>query len=722
MFRKHRSAPGRAMRAGRPVTGTGVVAAAVATALLAPAMASAASVPGSAGTGGAASRRAVAAYRPLWSIAKTAGGSAAADTGPARPTAPVAARVYLAGRNPRGLARYAAAVSDPRNERYGHYLTPAQVQRRFGPARGQQQAVRSWLESAGLRVIADTSHYIAVSGTAAEAARAFGTRWHSFRVVKGLPQQGNRVATTPQQAPVPPAKITVPANVASAVLTVAPMETKIPGYSAAGTAPVTSTRSRTSTPAATAAVPAGKPSPCSSYFGQRLATTLPKAYGRVAPYAACGYTPQQLRSAYGVPAGLTGAGVRTAVVGVASNPTTPVDLATFARRHGQPLRPGQFDDMVRSGLAASCHTESAFFPEDFGDVELVHAMAPGADLSYLAAKCDDDGQALPMLDDYTAIVDQHLASIVSSAWNARYAEATLSPGLIAAYEQVFMQGAAEGIGIYVDSDDEGDNASVSPAHRPTLSYPDADPWVTAVGGTSLAIGPGGRYEWETGWGDHQAKLASSGRRWASLPGSFLGGGGGGASAVFQQPYYQRSVVPAALSHQHGSAAPMRVLPDIAADASSGTGILVGVKVSLSPGQPAAYHEFSFAGTSSSVQLIAGMQADAQQAAGHPLGFANPAIYTRYGTADFHDVTAPHGRLDAVGPAGTPHPGTTIRPYLITMGLDQQLTAAPGYDDTTGVGTPAPPYFASYCRSRDRGSGRDHGRGAGGCRLWSSTGP
>jgi hypothetical protein len=147
---------------------------------------------------------------------------------------------------------------------------------------------------------------------------------------------------------------------------------------------------------------------------------------------------------------------------------------------------------------------------------------------------------------------------------------------------------------------------------------------------------------------------------------------------------------------------MRVLPDIAADAASGTGILAGVTVSLGPGQPAAYHQFAFAGTSSSVMLIAGMQADVQQGdAGVPIGFANPAIYARYGTADFNDVTSHSFGAglppDSTGPAGQSAPGSPQRPYLITFGQDETLSAGPGYDDTTGVGTPTARYFWSYPR-------------------------
>jgi subtilase family serine protease len=630
---------------------------------------------------------------PLWSIPTAADGAAVSDLGEAGPQAPAAARVYLASRDPAGLAAYATAVSTPGNPLYQRYLTPAQEQHLFGPASAQTAAVRAWLGAAGLHVTEVTAHYVAVTGTAAQADRAFGAGWHSYRVgANPVRQYGDAVASVPQQAPAPGARVTVPTVLASAVTTVAPMETGIPGYLATGEAV------STTSPAATSA----KPPPCSDYFGQLIADSLPTAYGQHAPYAGCGYTPQQLRSAYGVPPDLTGAGVSAAVVAGGHTPTMANDLATFAARHGEPLAPGQFSEILPTGIDASCSTQGAEYSEDFADVEQVHAMAPAAHLTDLGVKCDDDGQALPMLDAYSQIADQRLATVVSSAYNARYNEATLSPGLIAVYEQVFEQGAAEGIGYYVDSDDEGDDSSVSPTHAPTVSYPDSDPWVTGVGGTTLAIGADGGYQWEAAWGDNVAQLVTTPPGWASPPGDFLGGGGGGASHIFTQPAYQRGVVPGALSHAAGSDAPMRVLPDIAADASLGSGTRVGVTVALSAGQPAAYHEFSFAGTSCSVQLIAGMQADAQQAAGAALGFANPAIYARFGAGAFHDVTAaplgPAAHLDAVGPAGTPQPGAPDTPFLITLGLDQSLSAAPGYDDATGVGTPDARYFASYRRA------------------------
>ena len=658
-----------------------------------------------------AGRGTLAPYVVEWSLLAGQGGNATADLGPAAAGAPVSARVYLAGRDPAGLAAYAAAVSYPGSRWFHDYLSPAQVRERFGPTDRQVAAVQAWLTASGLQITAVTQHDIAVSGTAAAAQAALGTVWHSYEV-----------DGTTQQAPSPAAQLSAPARVAPAVLTVAPVETGLPGYPAAasgtspaaasgtGRAPFNPTASAGTAAAMLAgagsliAAPAAADTGCSSYYGQNLATSLPPAYGRTVPYYLCGYTPSQLHTAYGVPRSLTGKGVTVAVVHPWRQLTAAQDLATFGARHGEPLRPGQFTQILPPGLDASCEgTTMGPFPlsnEETGDVELVHAMAPTANIVYVGAKCDDGEGTVQDLDALTTIVDRRLATIVSNSWAAVASDALLSAGLVDSYEQIFEQGAAEGIGFYFAAGDGGQySGGGSPGDPPTLIYPQSDPWVTSVGGTSLAAGPVGDYEWETGWGDRYAEPTADGTSWAGLPGAFAGGSGGGTSTLFRQPSYQSGVVPAALSHASGSAAPMRVVPDIAADADPFTGSLVGETLSPGPGQPATYQEGPGGGTSAACPLIAGMQADAQQlAGGAPIGFANPAIYARYGTRAYHDVTD-----QPLGPGFTPAialPAGLVAtvPILITLGMDEGLAATPGYDDVTGVGAPAPGYFASYRRT------------------------
>ena len=61
-----------------------------------------------------------------------------------------------------------------------------------------------------------------------------------------------------------------------------------------------------------------------------------------------------------------------------------------------------------------------------------------------------------------------------------------------------MQGVIEGIGIYFSSGDNGDESLVE--GYATADWPASSPFVTAVGGTSLAVGASNNYLFETGWG------------------------------------------------------------------------------------------------------------------------------------------------------------------------------------------------------------------------------
>ncbi len=85
------------------------------------------------------------------------------------------------------------------------------------------------------------------------------------------------------------------------------------------------------------------------------------------------------------------------------------------------------------------------------------------------------------------------------------------------------------------------------------------------------------------------------------------------------------------------------------------------------------------------------------AAGHPIGFANPAIYRRAGTAAFRDVTdfpfGPGVRLAEVrnNYSDPSTKGLPLITWLRTLGINGEgaaaLPAVKGYDDATGVGSP-----------------------------------
>ena len=128
----------------------------------------------------------------------------------------VNADIYLAGRDLAGLDAYAAAVSTPGNPLYRNYLSPSQVRARYGATSAQVAGIEAWVRSDGLRVTGVDSQmagYVSVTGSVADASRAFGV---SFGIFKG---PDGKMYRSPEQ------EASAPAAVASSVLTIGGLDT-----------------------------------------------------------------------------------------------------------------------------------------------------------------------------------------------------------------------------------------------------------------------------------------------------------------------------------------------------------------------------------------------------------------------------------------------------------------------------------------------------------------
>jgi subtilase family serine protease len=606
---------------------------------------------------------------PTWATAR-------ADRGSASDSGRVTARVYLAG-DAKGLAAYAKAVSDPSSALYRRFLTAQQAQARFGATKAQVADVTAWLTSSGLKVTGVTRHYLGVAGDVAATEKAFGTQLHNFT-------KDGKVYRAPLSA------ASVPASLNDAVLTVTGLDN----------APHIVKHDDTLPPPS--AVFKNAP-PMSSYYGEKKATSLPSAYGAKQPYAIKGYTGKQLRAAYGATSADTGKGVTVAITDAFASPYIDKDAKQYAARNGDAgYDSGQLTQVLPDSYqhtgADECDA-AGWYGEETLDVEAVHAVAPKAGITYVgASSCLDDD----LLDSLGKIVDYRLADIVSNSWGE--AEEYVTPELSAAYDQVFQQGAVEGIGFYFSSGDNGDEKANT--GKKQVDSPADSSWVTAVGGTSLAVGEDNTYRWESGWGTLSTTLSSDGTSWGKLPGDFLYGAGGGVSALYPQPYYQRNVVPASLARTTGRTKG-RVVPDVAAVADPQTGMLIGQSQTFPDGS-VQYSEYRIGGTSLASPVFAAIQALGQQAQGGvPIGFANPSIYGKYGTSAYHDVTdLPQGagvteanvRVDYVNGLDA---GGGLKTSLRTSAHDSSLSATVGYDDVTGVGSPAAGYLKSFTRYSGR---------------------
>ena len=612
---------------------------------------------------------------------------------PAVTTGTVTVRVYLSGRNQAGLTRYATGASTPGNPLYGQYLSAQETQAEFGPSRRQIADVESWLQEAGLTVTEvsdEIGGYVEVTGPVEAATKAFGVTFGRFTGPE------HRVDRAPE------ASASAPASVAEDVLTVEGLDT----------AKHFAKRYEELPPPEANYWIAG---PTSGYYGEKIATNEPRAYGKHQPWTNAGYTPRQIRGAYGVSAsGMTGRGQTVAVIDAYASPTMLSDANQYALVNGErPFRSGQYEQYVPSTYSEVGPEECeapGWYGEETLDVESVHGEAPDANVRYVGtSNCETP----ELLAAAAFVVHDHVASIVTNSYGEPAEYETLGE----VYEEVFKAGAAEGIGFFFSS---GDNGYESPLEDPRsqaqqVDQPTGSPWVTSVGGTSLAIGPRTEYEFETSWGTLLDPLSEDGRFWEDpLPGNFPEffdvASGGGVSTTARQPFYQRGVVPYGLATHlpdgTTSRVPMRVVPDVSALGDPSTGFLVGQTTLQPDGTSYAFSLSRIGGTSLSSPTFAGIEADAQQAAGHPLGFANPAIYARYGTSAFHDVTDyPFGpgvklaevRNNYTDPYKREGPLVT---YLRTLGIDGEgesaLPAVRGYDDSTGVGSPSR-YIQSFFR-------------------------
>jgi subtilase family serine protease len=591
---------------------------------------------------------------PYW--ATSANYVAAADT-----ATDVGFRVYLGWTNPAAAEALARAVSDPHSISYGQFLTPNQFRSQFSPAANDVAKVENWLRGQGFSVIysPQNNHYLAAEGSVAQLAAAFGTQFGLYNV------QGQTV-----RAPV--AEVSIPSTLAGVIKAVIGLDESYQFVEThrkveAQMPPTASFRNA---------------SPLPSYWAELTSPyAFPAGFNSIAgttPWSVKGYTPDQIRGAYGI-SGFDGSGQTVAIVDAYGSPTILQDVNQWSTNRGLPtMTPAQLVQVVPPGVYKRPQNPKqnpqAWYGEETLDVEAVHGMAPGAKIVYVGAP--NNYQDLDAAINH--VVDQHLAQIVTNSYGFPTTE-LLPPGYILPMEDTLIQAAIEGIGVYFSSGGSGDE-TVNFGFA-TTGWPASSPWVTAVGGTSLGIGAAGTRVLETGWGTsnyncNTRTLACTRTGWAY-------GAGGGVSAVFNEPAYQQS---------SGLTLNGRGVPDVAALADPQAGLLVGQTQTFPDG--VYYDEYRVGGTSLASPIFAGLMALADQKAGRAHGFANPLLYDN--PAAFYDVVsiktavARRNFIDNVdATAGTVDRLRTFDDY---SGSPTQHTAV-GWDNVTGLGSPGTDFLS-----------------------------
>ncbi|MGN6406388.1 S53 family peptidase [Sinomonas sp.] len=572
--------------------------------------------------------------------------------------------IYLGLRDEAGAKALATAVSTPGSAQYGQFLSFAQWKSRFAPAQADTDAVVNWLKAQGMVItgVPDSGQYVVFRGTVSQFNSAFQVAEQTYSF------EGQSLIG-PDRSP------TLPGDIAASVSAVSIDQGRML------TRPDNVVDGGDAQPAAKTAPPPVA-TPCSQYWDQKEVTVPPTETGATSvPTVLCGYTPGQIQAAYGLGDGVAmnttaGSGQTVAIIDAYAAPTMAQDANHYASLHGLPalsstsyrelLPPVYYDQ-------ALCGQPSGWQGEEALDVEAVHSTAPGANILYAGGSNCGAGLDLAM----SKVLDGQLATVVSNSYG--YVGEAVPSDVLLGQQNNHLQAAVEGIGLYFSSGDSGDEKAALGYTSP--DFPASSPFVTSVGGTSLALGASNNYLWETAWGTTRQEIVT--QRDGSLayagplPGVFQYGAGGGRSAAFGQPAYQAALVPQGLANGK------RVSPDVSALADVWTGFKIGYSPitndhSLNSG---SYSELRIGGTSLACPLTAGLMASAQAAAGKRIGFANPAVYQAAATptAALRDVTSPAHAINLA----RAYPGQT---FVATLGLDTSLVATSGYDDVTGVGS------------------------------------
>jgi len=639
-----------------------------------------------AATGAGASGSAGAAVQPqaLRPAMTTVAGSVAAFTSDTSVTGTVAASKQLSIQvwlQPRTAAAtsFAQAVSTPGGAQFKHYLSPDAYTARFGATQSEADAVQTWLRGRGFTAVSTGPQrsYVQATAPASTIDQAFKVRLKLYKSSAAV--NAGTQALWSNDRP-----IVLPSTLAGVVSGVTGLSDATPIQAETGV----------TQKAATA---------CSAYYGQHVQSGLPAHFGkRSFPTQVCGYSAKQLRAVYGANMTNTGKGVTIAFTEMSpAAPDMLLTLQDYAKASGLPVPTSkQYSSRTSgkvcvgdvSGTAKRADT-GPIDPEEEMDVEAAYAMAPGAnELVVYGLTCGTDGSPVQSLLNAVGAVlggsgHHPLASIVSNSWTS---DTEVQPASVTKIEHTqLLQAAAEGVGMYDASGDD-----------PDVWAPSDDPYATAVGGTTLGIGKTENRLFETGWSTGWLTLQSG--KWVSQGG--FGGSGGGPSVVWKQPSYQHGVVPAALSKAPGHSGQWRSTPDISADADPATPMAVGV-LNVQPGKKPQFFMTPGGGTSQATPLVAGMVAAAQQGAKKPFGFLNPVLYKLAGTSALRDVLP----ITATTPAL--YRGTTCDVTLCgVQGLfifDDQATSVThqvtlkGYDNMSGLGTPAGQNFIAALRAREK---------------------
>ncbi len=519
-------------------------------------------------------------------------------SGPTRANAVMTIALILPSRDAAGAAAFANHVSQPGDPLFRHPLTPAQFATRFGALPAQYAAVAAWATSMGLtQGEAFSAHTIMpLSGKASVLAKAFGITFNNYLDAKGATYYA---ANQPARVPV----------------AIAGMVNGVLGLSSA------------------------------NHFVPQVHLKPANAVSQSTGTGADGgFSALDLRTAYAIQP--QAPATSTQVVGLfEQGGFYKTDVAAYVTANKLPAIQVIARSVNGYGTAVDDPTVEL---EAVLDIDMVMAMNPAAK-KIIVYEDGADAFQVALLDGLSAMATEGVAKTISVSYGVD--EALQSPTGLAAENTVLTQLAAQGQAVFASAGDYG--AYGDEANGLHVMDPSSQPFVTAVGGTTLFTN------------NKQQRLAEE--TWNNIAESF-GATGGGISDVWSAPSYQTLHGPAVMTTNGGSAT-MRNVPDVAAVGNPLTG--VAIYASFYGGWTVV------GGTSVAAPIWAGtysLAAASSEALGFgPPGFANPTLYALGNGAglfqpDFIDIE--------VGTNG----------FAPLYGGIAGFSAGPGFDNVTGWGT------------------------------------
>ena len=307
------------------------------------------------------------------------------------------------------------------------------------------------------------------------------------------------------------------------------------------------------------------------------------------------FTPKRIRQLYDFPKRLDGRGQRVAIIELGGG-FRRAELRRYFASLG--IEMPRITAVSVDGGRNHPGVDSEADNEVLGDIEVIGAVAPGAEMLVYFAPISDRG----FIDALTtAVFDPREPSVISISWGD--AEINWTEQARVAMDNALRAAAALGITVCAATGDAGWTDGVA-GRYPHVDYPASSPYVLACGGTRLEVQDGAIAE--SVWNNHNGNAT-----------------GGGVSAIYELPAWQRTArVPRSVARGgHG-----RGVPDVAGNADPETGYLIGNGVT----------NFAWGGTSAVAPLWAGLIACLNQGLGTRVGYLNPLLYAGEPAA-FNDV-------------------------------------------------------------------------------------